>query len=157
MPTEVESIDSDVDLRVAEERAEFRNKVRIIAAVSIGGMIGALARYELAQAWPTPSGGFPSSTFTINVTGCLVLGTLMSIVVGRERVHPLVRPFVGTGVLGGYTTFSTYAVETNTLLQHHHPLLGLIYVFGSVVAGVIAALVGHALGDQLIDRTGVRR
>lgn len=159
MPTHVEEIDPDVDLHVAQERAEFRNKVRILAVLAVGGMIGASGRYLIGVAWPTPTGGFPWSTFTINVTGCVALGTLMAILGIQERPHPLARPFFGTGIIGGYTTFSTYVVETNNLFLHQHPAVGLAYLSASITVGVAVAFAAYALTEelaQLVSRDGGR-
>lgn len=151
----IEPIDSDIDLRIADNRGESVHATRMIAAIAIGGMIGAAARYLLSDAWPTASGAFPWTTLTINVTGCFALGILMASIARREQVHPLVRPLLGTGIIGGYTTFSTYAVETNALLQHHHPILGLTYLWGSVAAGLASAACGHALADRIRSRSGI--
>ena len=95
-------IDSDVDLHVPAMRSELRASV--LAAISAGGIAGALARYGLAAAWPHPPAGFPWSTFVINVTGCFLIGVLMVIVTEVVTHKPLLRPFLGVGVLGGYTT-----------------------------------------------------
>ena len=150
-----EGIDSDIDLRIADERAEGVHISRILFAIAVGGMIGAACRYLLSDAWPTANGGFPWATFTINTSGCFALGLLMGAIAGRERPHPLIRPLIGVGVIGGYTTFSTYVVETNTLLEHHHPILGLTYLWGSVVAGLASALCGHTLADHLRSRSEI--
>ena len=136
-------IDPDVDLRVPEERAESLHLLRVTLAVAAGGVLGALARHGVAEAWPAAPTGFPWATFVVNVSGCLALGALMGWVAGREGAHPLVRPFLGTGLLGGYTTFSTYVVETQE--RFDEPLLALGYLAGSVVIGLAAALVGWAL------------
>ena len=159
MSTHVEEIDPDVDLHVAQERAEFRNKARILLVLAVGGMIGASGRYLIGLAWPTPAGGFPWSTFTINITGCIALGVLMAILGIQERPHPLARPFFGTGIIGGYTTFSTYVVETNTLFLHQHRTVGLLYLSVSITVGVALAFAGYAATDglaPLFSRNGGR-
>ena len=150
-----EGIDPDIDLRVSDERIEAVHTARILAVIAIGGMIGAAGRYLLSNAWPTANGGFPWATFAINVSGCFALSILIGFIAGRERLNPLLRPLVGTGIIGGYTTFSTYAVETNTLLQHHRPLLGLTYLCGSGVAGLAAAVCGHTFAEYTRSRPGV--
>lgn len=142
-------IDPDVDLRVPDEREELRHTITIVGAVAVGGMLGATARYAIGQGWPTPAGGFPWSTFVINLTGCFALGVLMSYVTDREGLHPLTRPFLGTGIIGGYTTFSTYAVETNDLLLTRHPALGLGYLALSVLLGLAAVLAGRAVAGVI--------
>ncbi|CAM5350095.1 Putative fluoride ion transporter CrcB [Streptomyces microflavus] len=87
-------------------------QTRVLGAVAAGGALGALARYGALVLWPTADGGFPWTVFAVNVSGCALIGVLMVLTVERGRVtHPLVRPFLGVGVLGGFTTFSTYAAD----------------------------------------------
>lgn len=157
-PGWAEDIDPDTDLRAHHEHTESQHSLHVLAATAIGGMIGAASRYVVSQIWPTHTGSFPWSTFAINVSGCFVLGVLMAYIGSRESTHPLLRPFLATGIVSGYTTFSTYVLETDSLLQHHQPLLGLTYMSTSVIAGVTSALAGHTLTDRLgrpVDR-GVR-
>lgn len=113
---------------------------RLVAAVAAGGALGSAARYGLAQAWPTPVQGFPWATFVTNVVGCLSIGLLL----GVHR-SPAVRAFVGTGLLGGFTTFSTYAVESDALRRAGQPLLAAGYVAGTVLTALCAAWLGAAL------------
>lgn len=143
----VRGIDPDVDLRVSAERAESRRELRVLGVIALGGMVGATARFVIGETWPAPSGGFPWATFAINLSGCLALGALMALIAGREELRPWVRPFWGTGVIGGYTTFSTYAVEANELLLTRHPAVGVAYLGVSVALGVLAALAGRGLMD----------
>ncbi|TQL66378.1 camphor resistance protein CrcB [Nocardioides albertanoniae] len=140
-----QGIDPDVDLRVPDEREELRHTIRAAGVVAVGGMLGAAGRFAIGEAWPVPTGGVPWSTLVINLSGCFALGILMAYVADRESLHPLVRPFLGTGVIGGYTTFSTFAVEANLLLLERHPALGLAYLAVSVLLGVVAVLAGRAV------------
>lgn len=116
---------------------------RLTAAVAVGGALGAVVRYGLTLAWPTPAGAFPLVTFAINISGCLAIGLLL----GVER-SPLQRAFLGTGVLGGFTTFSSYAVQGDDLWRTGHPWSALAYV----IATVICALGAARLGSVLIRR-----
>jgi CrcB protein len=111
-----------------------------IALVAIGGALGAAARYGLGLAWPTPPHGFPWVTFVINVVGCLAIGVLY----GVDR-RPAVRLFAGTGMLGGFTTFSSYAVETDGLWRADRPWIAVGYLAGTVAAALSAAWLGAAL------------
>ncbi|MFE1248390.1 fluoride efflux transporter CrcB [Streptomyces sp. NPDC058735] len=116
------------DLRVrapAPRRASWRGQAPVVAVVSLGGGAGATARYAASLGWPTAAGGFPWATFLVNVVGCAVIGVFLVVVTEVRTAHPLVRPFFGTGVLGGFTTFSTYAVDTRNLLDHGHTGAGL--------------------------------
>ena len=113
---------------------------RILGVVALGGVIGSLARYGLAEALPHGPGEFPWATFVVNVLGCFAIGVLLARITPRS--HPLLRPFLGTGILGGFTTFSTFAVDTEKLL-HGHLIVALVYYFGTVTAALLAAMLGE--------------
>ena len=85
----------------------------VLAAVAAGGVLGAVARYGLTTAIPHRPGGFAWATFGINVTGCLLIGVLMVLVEEVWTGRRLLRPFLGVGVLGGFTTFSTYTLDAS--------------------------------------------
>ena len=120
------------------------SQAMIVSAVAAGGVIGALARYGAGVALPTAPGTFPLTTFLVNVLGCLLMGVLVAALGRRPGAHPLARPFLGTGVLGGFTTFSTYAVDADGLIAGPapHVALGLAYLVGTLVAAIGAAAVG---------------
>ncbi|HEV7652777.1 MAG TPA: CrcB family protein [Actinophytocola sp.] len=99
------------------DRVRARVHGPVLGVVALGGGLGALARYGLTVLLPTPPGGFPWATFLVNVLGCLLIGVLMVPVTEVHAAHRLVRPFLGVGVLGGFTTFSTYALEVHSLLR----------------------------------------
>jgi CrcB protein len=122
-----------------------------LAAIALGGGLGSLARYGISRACPPATGAIPWSTLAINLTGSLLLGMLVVAVTEIWRPHRLVRPFLGTGVLGGYTTFSTFAVEVRGLPAGH----AWLYLTLSVVGGLAAALVGMALIRQLEPRFSI--
>ncbi|MFF1417144.1 fluoride efflux transporter FluC [Streptomyces sp. NPDC058280] len=112
-----EPTDPDVDLSVpAQRRERARVLWPVVAVVALGGAIGAAARYGASLLWPTSSGGFPWTTLGVNVVGCAVIGVFMVVITDVWAAHSLVRPFFGTGVLGGFTTFSTYAADIRHLL-----------------------------------------
>jgi fluoride exporter len=116
---------------------------RVLGVVALGGIIGSLARYGLAEALPHGSADFPWSTFTTNVLGCFAIGVLLTRLTPRS--HPLLRPFLGTGILGGFTTFSTFAVDTEKLLPEH-AVVALVYFFGTLAAALLAAILGEWFG-----------
>lgn len=116
---------------------------RTVAAVAAGGVLGALARYGLGVAFPAGPAGFPWTIFLINVAGCLLLGALIPLAGG----HAVLRPFLGTGVLGGFTTFSTYILDIHRLVREQQLALALAYLFGTAVAALLAAYAGGALGS----------
>ncbi|MET7499477.1 FluC/FEX family fluoride channel [Streptomyces microflavus] len=134
-------------------------QVRVLGAVAAGGALGALARYGALVLWPAAEGGFPWTVFAVNVSGCALIGVLMVLTVERGRVtHPLVRPFLGVGVLGGFTTFSTYAADVSGLLVRQELAVALAYMAATVVAALAAVWAGAVVTRRLLDRgaPGVR-
>ncbi|MDN5748565.1 MAG: fluoride efflux transporter CrcB [Pseudonocardia sp.] len=123
-----------------------------LAAVAVGGAVGALARHAVGVAAPHRPGTFPWAVFGVNVTGCLLIGVLIVAVTEGRRVPALARPFLGTGVLGGYTTFSTYAVDGLTLLGTGDVATAAAYVVGTLVAAVAATWLGLRLARAVLHR-----
>lgn len=117
----------------------------VLAAIAAGGAIGALARYGLATAWPHLPGDFPWATFVTNVSGCFLIGVLMVLITEVFTPHHLVRPFLGVGVLGGYTTFSTYAGDVEQLVAGGSPRVGLVYLAGTLLTALAAVSAARAL------------
>ncbi|MBG0832242.1 CrcB family protein [Planomonospora sp. ID67723] len=145
-------VDPDVDLRIPEQRDELRRAPwSTLAAVSAGGVIGALARHGLSEAFPRPAGGFPWATFAVNVIGCALIGVLMVLIGETRAAHRLARPFLGVGVLGGFTTFSAYVADIGRLAAGGAPRLALVYLFGTVAAAVAATQLA-ASGTRAITR-----
>ncbi|EFF89186.1 MULTISPECIES: fluoride efflux transporter CrcB [unclassified Streptomyces] len=147
-----EPTDPDVDLRVPAQRRELgRGQWPVIAAVAVGGAVGACARYGAALLWPTATGAFPWSTFWVNVIGCGVIGVFMVIITDVWAAHRLVRPFFGTGVLGGFTTFSTYAVDIQRLVDGGHARTGLLYLAATMLAALTAVWATANLTRRVIE------
>ncbi|MBT2443438.1 CrcB family protein [Streptomyces sp. ISL-36] len=118
----------------------LRGQLPVIGVVAAGGALGAAARYGASLAWPTPAGAFPWTTLLVNTSGCAAIGVLMVLVTEvAAPPHPLVRPFLGTGVLGGFTTFSTYTLDTQRLLSAGDTARGVAYM-GVTVATALAAV-----------------
>ena len=116
----------------------WRGQGPVVAVVALGGAIGATGRYAASLWWPAQSGGFPWTTFWINVVGCAVIGVFMVVITDVWAAHRLVRPFFGTGVLGGFTTFSTYAVDIQKLVDAGHPRTALAYLAATLLAALAA-------------------
>jgi fluoride exporter len=114
----------------------------VVLAVALGGVGGADARYGLARALPHSSAQFPWSTLLINVSGCLVIGGLLVTLLSWARPPRLARPFLGVGVLGGYTTYSTFATDTVGLVVRHHAGLAVGYLAATVLGCAVAVWVG---------------
>ncbi|MGW6274913.1 fluoride efflux transporter CrcB [Streptomyces sp. NPDC055060] len=110
----------------------------VVAAVAVGGAIGASARYGASLIWPTDPGTFPTTTLLVNVVGCAVMGAFMVLLTEARTPHRLLRPFFGTGVLGGFTTFSTYALDIERLVEGGHARTGLAYLALTVLAALAA-------------------
>jgi fluoride exporter len=129
-----------------------RVQADVLGVIALGGIIGATARYELAQALPTAPGTFPWATFWTNVSGSLVLGFLLVLLLDRARTHRLLRPFLATGILGAYTTMSTYLVETAVLIKDGHAGVGITYALSSLVVGLLLAYAGMVGARRLTPR-----
>src|SRR4051794_36820236 len=111
----VAPVDSDVDRRTPARRRRGNGDPGVLAAIAAGGVLGAEARYGLSVLIPHEPGQWPMATWLINVTGCFLIGILMFSITELTSPHRLVRPFLGVGVLGGYTTFSTAMVDVQQL------------------------------------------
>ena len=143
MPAEPAPIEPEVLQALPNARGNPR-QTTVIAVIAAGGAMGTLARYGVGLTMPTRTGSFPIATLLINVVGCLLLGVVAEMLAERER--PLLRPFLGTGVLGGFTTFSTFAVETRALIADGRPATGALYVGITAVTALVAAWAGLRLG-----------
>jgi CrcB protein len=126
-----------------------RRRWDVVVVISVGGALGSLARWAVAEAIPHPPDGFAWSTLVENVSGALLLGALMVLVLEVWPTTRYVRPFFGVGVLGGYTTFSTFAQEDFSLLESHDVGVALAYTAGSVLLGILAVYAGTLLGRSL--------
>ena len=118
-------------------------------AVAVGGSIGSVARYGMTLVLPNPDHGFPTATFVTNVVGCLLIGMLLVVLAGLPRAPRWLRPLLATGVLGGFTTFSTYTVGSQTLLTGGRVGLALVYLGGTLLAALAATWAGVALARAL--------
>lgn len=136
--------------RSADRRA-VPGDAEVLAAVALGGTAGGCARYGVGLAWPAAAGGVPWSTLAINTSGCLLIGVLMAVVAARP-VHRLARPFLGVGLLGGYTTFSTYTVDARVLLAAGRPAAALGYLAGTAAAALLAVHVGTVVTRAIMGR-----
>lgn len=115
---------------------------RTLAVVAAGGALGSLARYAVGVAVPHEPGGFPWATLVVNVVGSFLLGVLTVLVLSTRSRRPLAQPFLGVGVLGGFTTFSAYSLELRDLLAADRPVLALLYAALTLAAGLGAAALG---------------
>lgn len=114
----------------------------VLAVVAGGGIAGAEARYALSLWQPPATGQWPLTTWAINVGGSFLLGALVVVLTELTSPHRLLRPFLGVGVLGGFTTFSTAMVDVHDLAAEGHPLVALGYLIGTALGALGAVLVG---------------
>jgi CrcB protein len=135
-------IDPDVGPRDRQDAA-------LLLVVAAGGIVGAEARYGLGGLIDRPPTAYPRATSLINVSGCLLIGVLMATlaVVGAHR---LVRPFLGVGVLGGYTTFSTFAVDVDQLLHAQRWGVALGYLVSTAALAALAVCAGWSLTARVL-------
>jgi len=125
-----------------------------IALVFAGGALGVLARASLDRLFPAGT-GFPATTFVINLVGALALAVLIEILAlrGPDAGHRrALRLLLGTGVLGGFTTYSALAVQTDALLRSGQAVTALVYAAGTVALGLAASIAGIAGVRWALDR-----
>ena len=122
-----------------------------LAAIAVGGGVGSVARYGLSVALPAGH-GFPWAIFAVNASGCFLLGLLMVYLLEVWPPRRYLRPFLAVGLLGGYTTFSTYAAGVMTLLTGHAFALADAYALTSILAGLVAVWAGMKLARLAATR-----
>jgi CrcB protein len=118
---------------------------RELAAIYVGGLLGALARVGLARAFPAGAATWPWATFAINVSGSFLLGYFATRLQERLPQSTYRRPLLGTGFCGAYTTFSTVQVEALIMLDHDRYGLAVAYAAASIVAGLLAVWISTHL------------
>ncbi|WP_129628765.1 fluoride efflux transporter CrcB [Candidatus Oscillochloris fontis] len=118
-----------------------------IIAIAIGAAVGANLRYAISV-WATRHLGasFPYGTLMINLLGCLLIGLLLSLANARIQLSETTRLLLVTGLLGGFTTFSSFGYETYNLINSGNWLAAIIYASTSMIVGLIAVFVGVELG-----------
>jgi CrcB protein len=118
--------------------------------ISIGAVFGANLRYWVAD-WAANrwGGGFPYGTFLINMTGSFILGIVIALISDHYIIDPRLRILITIGLLGSFTTFSTYTYESIALIQQGQWWLGLVNLFGSSLLGGLFALLGIWIGKLL--------
>ncbi len=148
-------VDEPHTLPIAPESSPTRTHARrsradILAAISVGGALGASARYGIENTIPSSSDGFPWATLLINLSGSLALGMFLVVVLERLGPSRYLRPFVATGFIGSFTTFSTFAVETDLLIKDGHVATAAAYAVSTLAVGLFCAWVGVVIGRLLI-------
>jgi CrcB protein len=116
-------------------------KAGIVAAVAAGGAIGSVARYAVSTI-QNPVVAFPYAIFIVNVSGGLLMGVVTALLALKFNVSSEVRAFFTTGILGGYTTFSTFSLESAMLIERHDYMTATSYVVGSALLSIVALFCG---------------
>ncbi|MEW9668391.1 fluoride efflux transporter CrcB [Ammoniphilus sp. 3BR4] len=117
-------------------------------SLTIGGFLGAITRFSLGE-WIQTEGGFPMGTLSVNLLGCLFLGWFFTLTTTKRKISPQLKLGIGTGFTGSFTTFSTFSVETLTLLANAQVGLSLAYVLSSTAGGVLLAFAGSKLAAAI--------
>ncbi|MGA8852252.1 MAG: CrcB family protein [Aeromicrobium sp.] len=120
---------------------------RSAALVLVGGAVGTLGRHGVAESWAASSSVWPWPTFVVNIVGSLALGL---VVVRMTRPDHDGRLLLGTGLLGGFTTYSAFAIETDRLFRDDRLVLAVLYPPITVTLGIVAAVAGMLLGRRQI-------
>jgi len=114
--------------------------------IGLGGFIGAIGRYMITQYFfQSSTSEFPLGTFIVNILGCLLLGMFMYYAQSSEAISPHMRMFVAIGILGAFTTFSTFSYETVALFNAQKMMLAFANVTGSILLGVFSVWLGYSI------------
>lgn len=120
-----------------------------VLLVALGGGLGAASRFGVSLAMPARADAWPVATFLINVTGSFLIGLLAGWVATKGEDGEPWRLFLGVGVLGGFTTFSAYSLETMRMIERSDWLGAASYAIGSVIAGLVAVTIGMMLAKRV--------
>lgn len=145
-------VDSDVEAAPTPHPwALIRANADLLPFIAVGGAVGSLARWGLGKAVPHATHAFATGTLVINLLGSLLLGILMALVLDVWSHTRYLRPLVGTGLIGGFTTFSTFTLDARYEAVRSFPVASA-YVLASVAGGLVAVSIGLVATRALIDR-----
>jgi len=123
--------------------------LKTITLVGIGGAIGSMLRYLISTGIHNKFlSTFPFGTLCVNITGCFLIGVIFALAEGA-KISPEWRFFLATGICGGYTTFSTFSLESFSLIREGHIFYACTYIAGSVVLGILATLLPIFIIEKL--------
>jgi CrcB protein len=152
----VAPIDPDVDLHAPAGPRQGGWDPAVLGAIAVGGVVGAEARYGVSVLLPHQPAEWPGATWLVNVSGCFLIGVLMIVITELTSPHRLIRPFLGVGILGGYTTFSTAMADVHQLALAGREGLALGYLWATVGAALVATFLGVTLA-RMTAAAWVRR
>jgi CrcB protein len=121
-----------------------------LVAIFLGGAVGTLARYLLEAHHPIPAGSLPWPTLLVNLSGSLAIGFLIPLTEHVAPRAPAIRPLVIVGLLGGWTTYSTLAVDATLLAKDGDVVTCLAYLVATVAGGLLLVVLGHAIGRKVV-------
>jgi fluoride exporter len=140
--------------RAGGEPGPVRSHADVLVVIAAGGALGSLGRWAVGEALPAGPNGFPWSTFVENCTGAFALGALMVFVLDVWPPRRYLRPFLGVGVLGGYTTFSTYMLDARDLLAAGHEGTAFTYLAATLLVGLAAVWIGIVAARATVAAVG---
>jgi CrcB protein len=114
----------------------------VLLAVALGGALGSLLRYFVAGAIQSPANPFPIGIFIVNVTGAFVMGVIVEVSALKFQIPPELRAFLTVGILGGYTTFSTFSLDSALLIERGAYGSAALYIVGSAALSILALFAG---------------
>lgn len=139
------------------ERPSWRDQLLPWLVVLAGGALGASARWCVSWAYDSSGVRLVWATLSVNLLGCLLMGVLVSYVLAHPARHPLWRPFLGVGFLGGFTTFSAFAADAVALIRDSSWILSAAYLVASVAGCLLAVWAGSAIGRSFYRAHQERR
>ena len=137
-------VDPDIDARPPH--------LAMALVIFVGGCVGGLSRYEIGRRWPSTSGSFPWDTFFVNLSGAFALAVVVTFVTVSARPRWFLRPLLGTGFIGSYTTFSALVTSTDLFAAHGHLAVAVAYSIGSIFLGSASVLLGFLLARWIAAR-----
>ena len=123
----------------------------VLLTIALGGALGTVARFLLSTTFSDTARQFPTTTLLINLSGSLAIGLLVPLVDNFAKRAPLVRPFLIVGILGGWTTYSTLAVDAVVLAKDGHAVTALLSLAATLVGGLALVPLGHAAGRATVS------
>jgi CrcB protein len=144
-------VDAGLDPATSAKRTRLgSSRVPIFVVISAGGVLGALGRYAILTAWPLSPGQFPWPTWTVNISGCWLIGVVMVLATEVFTGRRLLRPFLGVGVLGGYTTFSTYIADIDRAATADAAGIALVYLATTLIGAMLAVWAGATTTEWVL-------
>lgn len=154
-PEPFDDLPVDPDALPRPSRVGRPRRWDVALAVAAGGAVGGTLRHAVSVGLDTRFDAFPWGTFAANASGALLLAVLMVSLLEVGPPNRYLRPFLGVGLLGGFTTFSTYMNETRVLVQDGRPVVAFMYVAATLLVGLLLTWAGLRLTRRAVGAVGV--